>query len=340
MDRSTIPAVKLSDALAPVEDDLRSVEALFREQCGTPHPLVAEMVAHSQRFSGKRLRPALVLLAGRGAGQRDPELVPVAVVVEMIHTATLVHDDVLDEAMLRRQVASCNALYGNEGAVLLGDFLFARAFALSASLANRLASRYLAEITAEVCQGEILQNRERGNLDLPEERYFEIIRKKTAILYAASAEVGARYAGAREPAVRALHAFGLGIGLAFQIVDDCLDVDGEESEVGKSLGTDVAMGKMTLPVIHFLRTAPAAEREAMKALLAPAADRGGPDPGMDGNARARARDLLRGQGSIEFAAGRAEELVAGAREHLAVLPPSPHRDALHALADYVLQRTR
>jgi octaprenyl-diphosphate synthase len=339
MNRTTLPAAKLSDVLSPVEEDLRAVEGLFRDTCSSHHPLVAEMVAHSQRFSGKRLRPALVLLAGRAAGNRDAEHVPVAVVVEMIHTATLVHDDVLDEALLRRQVSSCNALFGNEGAVLLGDFLFARAFALSASLENRLASRYLAEITAEVCQGEILQNRERGNLDLPEDRYFEIIRKKTAVLYAASAEVGARYAGAREPAVRALHAFGLGLGLAFQIVDDCLDVDGEESEVGKSLGTDVAKGKMTLPVIHFLRTAPAAEREAMKSLLVRTGMDSG-NPGMDGTSRNRARTLLRGQGSIEFAFRRAEELVGEARTHLETLPPSPSRDALHALADYVLQRTR
>lgn len=332
MNRSTAPATKLSDILAPVGDEVRAVESVLRETCATSHPMVAEMVAHSQRFSGKRLRPALVLLAGRGAGRWNPELVPVAVVVEMIHTATLVHDDVLDEALLRRQVASINALHGNEGAVLLGDFLFARAFALSASLENRLASRYLAEITAEVCQGEILQNRERGNLDLPEERYFEIIRKKTAVLYAASAEVGARYAGAREPAVAALHAYGMGIGTAFQIVDDCLDVDGDEAEVGKSLGTDVAKGKMTLPVIHFLGTAPAAERDAMKVLLA--------NPGMDGTSRNRARALLRGQGSIDFALGRAETLVGEARDHLEALDPSPFRDALHALADYVLQRSR
>jgi octaprenyl-diphosphate synthase len=332
MNRSSAPAAKLSDLLAPVADDLEAVESLLRDACASSHPLVAEMVAHSQRFQGKRLRPALVLLAGRAGGERDGELVPVAVVVEMIHTATLVHDDVLDEALLRRQVASCNALFGNEGAVLLGDFLFARAFALSASLQNRLASRHLAEITSEVCQGEILQNRERGNLDLPEDRYFEIIRKKTAVLYAASAEMGARYAGAPEPAVRALHAFGMGMGLAFQIVDDCLDVDGDESEVGKSLGTDVAKGKMTLPVIHFLRTAPAAEREAMRALLTA--------PGTDGATRNRARALLRGQGSIAFSLDRAGALVAEAREHLDALDPSPSREALHGLADYVLQRRR
>lgn len=332
MNETTLQGPKLSEILAPVAEDLRSVEALFRETCESPHPLVREMVTHSQRFSGKRLRPALVLLAGGATGRHDPELVPVAVVVEMIHTATLVHDDVLDDALLRRQVSSCNALFGNEGAVLLGDFLFARAFALSASLENRLASRHLAEVTAEVCQGEILQNRERGNLDLPEERYFEIIRKKTAVLYAAAGEMGGRYAGGEEEAVGALRAFGLGIGLAFQIVDDCLDVDGEEAEVGKSLGTDVAKGKMTLPVIHFLRTAPPAERETMRALLT--------TPAEDGNPRERARALLRERGSIAFALRRAEELVSGARDRLEALPPSPCRESLHGLADYVLQRKR
>jgi octaprenyl-diphosphate synthase len=332
MDKTVLQDAKLSDVLAPVAGEMRAVEALFRETCESPHPLVREMVHHSQRFSGKRLRPALVLLAGRASGEIGEEHVPVAVVVEMIHTATLVHDDVLDEALVRRQSPSCNALFGNEGAVLLGDFLFARAFALSASLEDRLASRYLAEITAEVCQGEILQNRERGNLDLPEERYFEIIRKKTAILYAAAAEVGARYAGAPEPVARALHGFGMGIGLAFQVVDDCLDVDGDEAEVGKSLGTDVATGKMTLPLIHFLRTAPAADRESMRGLLA--APRG------DGAARQRARGLLRAAGSIDFSLQRASEMVEESRVHLESLEPSPCRDALHALAAYVLQRKR
>ncbi len=328
----TVPTAALADILAPVAEDLRLMEDLFGRTVRSHHPLVAEMVEHSRRFSGKRLRPALVLLAGRCAGEPVPELVPVAVVVEMIHTATLVHDDVLDDALLRRRVASCNALYGNEGAVLLGDYLFATAFALSASLENRLASRYLARITAEVCEGEILQNRERGNLALPEERYFEIIRKKTAILYAAAAEVGARYAGADDAQVRALHRYGMGIGLAFQVVDDCLDVDGDEAEVGKSLGTDVAKGKMTLPVIHFLRTAPPAERDAMRALLA------APEPPPD--FRARARSLLRDRGSIAFAMDRAERLAAEARDAVESLPPGPCRDSLHGLAEYVLQRTR
>jgi octaprenyl-diphosphate synthase len=334
MDEPTLQTPPLADILAPVAEEMRVVEDLFRETCESPHPLVREMVQHSQRFSGKRLRPAIVLLAGRAAGEGSDEIPAVAVVVEMIHTATLVHDDVLDEARVRRQVASCNALYGNEGAVLLGDFLFARAFALSASLGNRLASRYLADVTSVVCQGEILQNRERGNLDLPEERYFEIIGKKTAVLYAASAEVGARYAGAPEAAVRALHAYGMGLGLAFQVVDDVLDLDGDEEEVGKSLGTDVAMGKMTLPVIHFLRTAPASEREALRALLK------GPGAGTDPAARARARTLLRGRGSIEFARRKAETLASEAREHLGALRPSPCREALFGLAEYVLQRRR
>jgi len=334
MQRPTLQTSRLSDVLAPAADDLAAVEALFHETCESAHPLVREMVHHSQRFSGKRLRPALVVLAGRASGEWDEEIVPVAVVVEMIHTATLVHDDVLDEALLRRQVSSCNALFGNEGAVLLGDFLFARAFALSASLRNRLASRYLAEITSVVCQGEILQNRERGNLDLTEERYFEIIGKKTAVLYAASGEVGARYAGAPEESVRALHAFGQGIGLAFQIVDDVLDVDGDEEEAGKSLGTDFAKGKMTLPVLHALRAAAPADRDALRALLA--------DPGAaaDRGARGRARAILRRAGSVAFALGRAEGLVGEAREHLDRLPPSPSRDALSGLADYVLQRRR
>jgi octaprenyl-diphosphate synthase len=328
----TAPVPSPAEILAPLASDLARVEELLARTVDSPHPVVREMVAHCGRFAGKRLRPALVLLAGRASGRWNPELVPVAAVVEMIHTATLVHDDVLDEAELRRRVPSCNALHGNEAAVLLGDFLFATAFALSASLENRLASRFLARITAEVCQWEILQNRERGNLDLPEERYFEIIEKKTAILYAASAEVGARYAGAAEPAVEGLRDYGLAVGLAFQIVDDCLDLDGDEAEVGKSLGTDVAKGKMTLPVIHYLRTAPASDREALRRLLAG----GAPAPGVRDDARQR----LRAHGSLAFAMERAEALVRDGRERLSPLPPSPWTDALLGLGDYCLLRTK
>jgi octaprenyl-diphosphate synthase len=328
----TLPTLNLPDILGPVAGDLSRVEESLARTIRSPHPVVREMVDHSRRFSGKRLRPALVLLAGNASGTPVPELVPVAVVVEMIHTATLVHDDVLDEAQMRRRVASCNALYGNEGAVLLGDFLFATAFALSASLHNRLASRLLAEVTAEVCQGEILQNRERGNLALPEDRYFEIIRKKTAVLYAASAEVGARYSGAPDADVAALRSYGMSIGLAFQIVDDCLDVDGDEEEVGKSLGTDVAKGKMTLPVIHFLRTAAPSEADALRRILTT------PEPSPA--TRVEARALLRRGGSIDFALERAASLVREAQATLSTLPPTPCRDSLHSLAEYVLHRTR
>ncbi|MHC4923713.1 MAG: polyprenyl synthetase family protein [Planctomycetota bacterium] len=330
---STLPTTRtLAQILAPVAGDLEAVESILGKTVRSEHPMVQEMVDHSQRFAGKRLRPALTLLAGRCSGTWDHEIPSVAAVVEMIHTATLVHDDVLDDAKLRRRVASCNGLYGNEGAVLLGDYLFATAFALSASLENRLASRFLARITAEVCEGEILQNRERGNLDLPEDRYFTIIEKKTAILYAAAGEVGARYAGADEASVQALRSYGLGVGLAFQIVDDCLDVDGDEGEVGKSLGTDVAKGKMTLPVIHFLRSAEGAARDRMVEVLSAGE--------AEGAARNEARDLLREHGSIEFAMDRAGNEVRTALEGLGVLQSSAAVESLHELAEYVLTRTR
>ncbi len=321
----------LSGILEPVRADLEAVEAVMDEILRPPSPAVRPLLEQVGRFRGKRLRPALCLLAGRCFGPVGDVHHKLGAVVELIHTATLVHDDVLDSADRRRGSETVNRRWGNKTAILLGDYIFSSAFALSAGLRNPLASRYLSWITGIVCQGEILQILQSGNLDIEEEVYFDVIEKKTAFLFSAAARVGADYQEAGEDAVRALADYGMRLGTAFQIVDDCLDLDGDEASVGKSLGTDALQGKATLPVIHFLRTAEPDARERLRSLIRGYAEHG---------ARDELRVLLTESGSLAYARGRAGALVEEAIRSLRFVPEGPARDVLERLARYSLERTR
>jgi octaprenyl-diphosphate synthase len=291
---------------------------------------VRPLVEHVKRFHGKMLRPAMTVLAGRCFGDIGRTHHQLGAVVELIHTATLVHDDVLDDSDMRRGIGTVNREWGNHTAILLGDFLFATAFSLSANIENRLASRYLSWITGVVCQGEMLQILETGNLDLAEEVYIEVIEKKTAFLFSAAARVGAEYQGASQEAVDALTGYGMKLGTAFQVIDDCLDLDGDQTRVGKTLGTDARQGKVTLPVIHFLESATREKGDRMRDLLSSG----------DHGARDEIRDLLDREGSLEYARGRATAYAEDAARLLEVVPPSDYRDVLLNLARYTLSRKR
>jgi len=323
----------LSDLLLPIEDDMRRVDAALHEITRSEAAYVQGLVEHVRGFGGKRLRPALVLLAGRAV---NPDRVGddhsrVGAVVELIHSATLVHDDILDGALIRRMRPTLHSLEGEEISVLLGDFLLASAYAEAASLEDRLASRYLSKITRLVCQGEMLQIHNRGNLDLRLDAYLEIIEKKTAVLYAASCECGARYAGGDDDVVRALHDYGMGLGMAFQIVDDVLDLTGDEAVVGKSLGTDLARCKLTLPVIHFLRSGPPALVADVRAALA---------DGRGAEQCTAIREAVLSNGSVEHAMDDARARVEAAVACLSAVPPSEARDLLSAIGEYTLARRR
>ncbi len=243
----------LADLYAPIADELADAERIFQEELASHFPFVQHLVDHCADFQGKRLRPALVLLSGRACGRVNPSHSVIAAVVEMIHTATLVHDDILDEAMVRRHAATVNAEWGNETAVLLGDFLFTHAFHLAASLESTRACRWIGHATNKVCEGEMQQVHHRGNLDLDEPSYFAIVEGKTAELTAVSCRLGASYAGASESRVAAMDRYGRELGIAFQIADDVLDLWGDERVTGKSLGTDLEKQKLTLPLIYLLR---------------------------------------------------------------------------------------
>lgn len=315
------------DLSAPIAADLEEVERILARSLRNRHARVAQVVDHVRHYRGKRLRPVLLLLTARACGKVTPAHHTLAAVVEMIHTATLVHDDVLDGAAVRRRVATVNALWGTHTSVLLGDYLFTHAFHLASTI-DATACRLIGQATDRVCEGELCQVLERGNLELDEPAYFDMIDGKTAALTACCGELGAHYAGASREATAALASYGRLVGQAFQIADDLLDLIGDERATGKSLGTDLEQGKMTLPLIHLLATAsPDVVTEARRVML-----------GEHDNRREALRPLLHEAGSLAYARRRAMELTWQAREELAALPPSPCRTILEAMAERVVHR--
>ncbi len=320
---------QLAKLLSPISRDLESMRAVLVEQLTDASAAVRDMTDHVSRFRGKQLRGALVLLSGEVCGNRSDEHATVAAIVEMIHLATLVHDDVLDGADVRRRVASVNRRWDNQVAVLLGDFMYARAFHLSTELSSRLASRLLSEATRRLCAGEIEGSTRRYDFDMDQASYESIAAAKTATLYSAACELGARYPQGVPGHFESLREFGHEIGLAFQIVDDCLDLKGTLEIVGKSVGNDVEDGKVTLPVLHIYASAPESVRASIRDIYM--------TPGLENRAEAlrEACDLDPG---IEYAMARAEELVASAQARLSAFPPGPAKDALGMLGSFVLDR--
>lgn len=306
--------------------DLAEVERILHDSLSSRHPRVAAVVDHVRHFRGKRLRPVLLLLAAKACGAVTQAHHTLAAVVEMIHTATLVHDDVLDGATVRRHVSTVNAGWGAPASILLGDHLFTRAFHLAASVDAR-ACRLIGEATNRVCEGELRQGLERGNLDLSEEDYFTIIEGKTAELIACCTRLGAVYSGASEPVCTALERYGRYLGIAFQIADDVLDLVGEESTTGKSLGTDLEQQKLTLPIIHLLQNCNGAGPRVRQILASP------------GNHKREALlPLLDECDAVPQSRRKAEDYAARARRELDHLSPSPARDVLENLTRQVIDR--
>ncbi|HEY8749415.1 MAG TPA: polyprenyl synthetase family protein [Tepidisphaeraceae bacterium] len=311
-----------------VQPQLAAVDRLFHEELKSELACVNTLVRHVSRFRGKMLRPLLVLLSGKSCGNLNDAHVTIATVVEIVHMATLVHDDVLDEAELRRKGATINHLRGNEAAVLLGDYLISHSYHLCSSLDSQVASRLIGRTTNQVCEGELLQIDNRNNWDLDEETYLRIISLKTASLCATCCGLGARLAGACEANIARLETYGLSLGVAFQIQDDILDVVGDTGTVGKTLGIDVEKGKMTLPMIHFLRSAPLEHRTLLRSLLV----------GRDADKAERVRNLILPSASIAYAKDRARQMVERARAELAGLADSEARQVLDAMAEFVVSR--
>jgi len=311
-----------------IRGDMQKVEELLRLQLRSADPYVDQLVKHGFRLGGKRLRPALLLLAGMACGTLGPHHITLAVVMEMIHTATLIHDDVLDEAELRRHLDTVNAKWGNKSGVLLGDFLFSHAFFLAATTDDAFACRAIGRSTNVVCEGEMRQINSRGRLELSEAEYFGIIDAKTAELCACCCRLGARFAGATEDQEESLARYGRNLGIAFQIVDDLLDLEGDETVTGKSLGTDLEQLKPTLPLIRLLSKLGPEQRRKLEAELTAG----------EGNRRALIEPWLVSGDALAYTRATAQRFAAAAQSDLLNLPAGPHRDVLHRLAESVLRR--
>jgi len=316
----------LEGICAPIAEDLGRVDEFLRREVASRDPFIGELLAHVGRFRGKRIRPALVLLAGRALGRLGAAHVEVGGIVELIHTATLVHDDVLDDAGLRRRSATIHARWGERAAILLGDFLYSRAFALATRVDG--AARILSDATHTICEGELLQVSRAHRPDLPEAEYLDIIAKKTGALYAVACRLGAQLAGA-DGVAEGLARFGERIGIAFQIVDDCLDIAGDEREVGKSLGTDLKKGKVTLPVIRFLARLGDADRRRVEGLLR--------RPLAGEEERTLAREII-ASGTVEDARSEAKAFVEEALAVLAQIGDPALRTPLERLARFIARR--
>jgi octaprenyl-diphosphate synthase len=293
------------------------------------HPRFANMVEQVRNFRGKRFRPLMVLLSAKAVGNITPKHAALGAVMELIHTATLVHDDVLDGAMVRRHAPTVNAVHDNYNSILLGDWILSQAFSLASTLENIKINHMLSEAACRICEGELNQGLERGNLALEEGAYYDNIDGKTAELIASCCRVSAVLANAPEDQVRHLENFGRKVGMAFQVADDLLDLWGDEDRTGKSLGTDLQQGKLTLPMIHALKQ-PLGPK-VMAILKNPPED--------STRAREALVPLLEESGSLEYTRQKAREFVQQARAELAHLPPTPWRNQLASMAEKAVART-
>lgn len=311
-----------------ITNDMQAVDAVIRARLYSDVPLVRQIAEYIIAGGGKRLRPALLLLSAgalRYSGKNHHEL---AAVVEFIHTATLLHDDVVDESALRRGRDTANAQFGNAASVLVGDFLYSRAFQMMVGVGNMRIMQVLADATNVIAEGEVLQLMNCHNSDLAVEDYLQVVRYKTAKLFEASARLGA-ILGAASPAMEEdFAAYGMHLGTAFQIADDVLDYSGQEGELGKSLGDDLAEGKPTLPLIHVMR----AGNPAHAAVVRSALEEGGREAFPEVIRAVKETGAL--DAALEVATGEANR----AKQALASLPDSQYRDALLQLASFAVAR--
>lgn len=320
----------LKDIVLLVADDLARVEEIFEEQARSDVGLVSEIGRYIREGGGKRVRPALLLLASRLSGYRDQRGVVLAATVEFIHTATLLHDDIIDEATTRRGRRSVNSRWGNDVTVLLGDFLYTKSMAMALSQDNLPILRLLSDVTLRMIEGEILEIERDGDMRVTQDDHLDLIRRKTADLFAAATRIGGLLGDLPEEQLEALTSYGLNLGICFQMVDDLLDFTAEEETLGKPVANDLREGKVTLPMIFLLRRAVDGDAEKVRAVLE--------DRGFRRVSREEIVRLARERGALDEARALAETFAEAARSDLGAFEPSPYRDALEALPGFILAR--
>lgn len=319
-------------ALPPIFEfvaaDMQRVDALIRERLESDVVLIRQVAEYIVAGGGKRLRPALHLMASAAAGVKDDTRLELAAVIEFIHTATLLHDDVVDESELRRGRKTANAIFGNSASVLVGDFLYSRAFQMMVGIDNMRVMEVMAEATNRIAEGEVLQLLSIHNPEVDESRYLEVIHRKTAKLFQAATRLAGVMAGVPAALEQGLADFGTHVGTAFQLIDDVLDYSGDTGTIGKNVGDDLAEGKPTLPLIYAMRTG----TPAQTALIRNAIEHGGRG---DFGAVAAA---IRETGALDYARAAARREVDAACAAIQDLPQSPAKAALAGLAEYSVVR--
>ncbi len=323
------PPVALEQLQKLLSADMQAVDQVIRDRLHSDVVLVKQVAEYIIGGGGKRLRPALVLLSAGALGYRGTAHHTLAAVVEFIHTATLLHDDVVDESALRRGQPTANTLFGNAASVLVGDFVYSRAFQMMVSAGDMRVLEVLADATNVIAEGEVLQLMNCRNADIDEESYLQVIRYKTAKLFEAAGRLGAILAGASAETERALATYGSHLGTAFQLIDDVLDYSGEAGVIGKNIGDDLAEGKPTLPLIYAMRKGTADQA----ALVRRAVSTEGLAE-LDGVLAA-----IRGSGALDYTQRQAQAEADAARDALSVIPDTQYRDSLIQLASFAVTRS-
>jgi len=324
-----VAGVRLEDVYIPIQDDLVKVQHILRSELHSDTPFVDDLLEHSWLMGGKRIRPVFLLLSGASCGEITPAHLQMAAALEMIHTATLVHDDILDEAETRRHQATTNATWGTKVSVLLGDYLFTHAFHIAALSGSAEALRMLAQASNRVCEGEMRQNAWQGKFDLTEKDYLRMITEKTAELCGVGCQIGAYLSGASLKRVDGFDSYGRNLGVAFQVIDDILDIVGTQDNVGKTLGTDLLNQKPTLPVIHSLENLDDETKAEFVVVLK--------------NASSTTPDILpflNQTRSIEYAREIAQQHARLATQFAESLESNAFSNSLSLLAQFVLDRTQ
>jgi octaprenyl-diphosphate synthase len=309
--------------------DMQAVDQVIRDRLHSDVVLVKQVAEYIIGGGGKRLRPALVLLSAGALGYRGTTHHTLAAVVEFIHTATLLHDDVVDESALRRGQPTANTLFGNAASVLVGDFVYSRAFQMMVSAGDMRVLEVLADATNVIAEGEVLQLMNCRNADIDEESYLQVIRYKTAKLFEAAGRLGAILAGASAETERALATYGSHLGTAFQLIDDVLDYSGEAGVIGKNIGDDLAEGKPTLPLIYAMRKGTAEQAALVRRAVS-----------TEGLAELEGvLAAIRGSGALEYTQRQAQAEADAARDALSAIPASQYRDSLIQLASFAVTRS-
>jgi octaprenyl-diphosphate synthase len=326
-------SLALSQIFEPIRADLEKVDLEFARHVQSQVELIPRIGQYIQNAGGKRIRPAVLLMAARLAGYEGDRAVLYAAVVEFIHTATLVHDDIIDDADLRRGRAAVHSRWGNDITVLLGDYLYIKSMALALTHDTLDLVRVLCDVTLKMIEGELYQLTKNGDADISEDEHFDIMRRKTAYLFGGCAQIGGMLGKIESEKEQALREYGFNLGIAFQLVDDLLDFTGDAQAVGKPLASDLREGKVTLPLIHLLRQSNDGEGSRIVRDVITTHT-------VSAEQWALLLRMLKEHASIDYAYRRAVEYAERAKKPLYAFPPSSERDALLALPDYVLSRDR